>query len=73
MTMKQPLTPDITLSTGTTCSHAYMDNGAQMVTTDTPEETFTNEEWIEYCEIVRLGNISDEIGICDFNAGEFYK
>jgi hypothetical protein len=42
--------PDIVLSTGAVVHHRKMDNGATEAYIDDRE--MTNEEWIEYCNIL---------------------
>jgi hypothetical protein len=51
----QPLTPDMTLSTGRTIQHAYLTNGAQHAN---PADggTLTEAEWEEYCRRRRIAS-----------------
>lgn len=47
------LRENITLSTGRVIAHEAMPNGAQMATPTTGSLEMTNDEWIEYCQIIR--------------------
>lgn len=47
------LRENITLSTGRVIAHEAMPNGAQMATSTTGDDEMTNDEWIEYCQIIR--------------------
>jgi len=45
---------DITLSTGRIVKHTLMKNGAQLATPTPGSYEMTNQEWLEYCNIIDL-------------------
>ena len=47
------LRENIPLSTGRIVIHTHMSNGAQLATPTPGALEMTNEEWCEYCEIIR--------------------
>lgn len=44
---------NVELSSGRVIAHEWHENGYQVATPTTGSEEMTNEEWIEYCEIIR--------------------
>jgi len=45
---------DITLSTGRIVKHSLQENGSQLATPTPGNYEMTNQEWLEYCNIIDL-------------------
>jgi hypothetical protein len=52
----QTVRENILLSSGRTIGHELHKNGYQVATPLTGNQEMTNEEWIEYCQIVHQTN-----------------